>query len=116
MFALKRVALQTTSRRLLSSTLIRRNVIQDLYLKELNSVRLPEINLADANVKHWSPPVAPVFTNELANATDAKTLKSYEEEPVEVVQTNAAEEGADASTAAEEDWLVLEEEPEEEHH
>ncbi|KAL6942314.1 hypothetical protein ACO0QE_003485 [Hanseniaspora vineae] len=107
------------SKRFLSITLPKNNAVSELYLKELKSVKLPEVNLADANVKPFHAlKVSPYASDILqANESEKDALKTYESEPVEVLkavqqQTDAAEQ----TGAEEEDWLVIEDDVEEETH
>ncbi|BAO40789.1 ATP synthase subunit H [Kluyveromyces marxianus] len=95
-----------------STSLIRRNVIQDLYLKELKSVNLKPVTAADAQgaVKPWTAPAAPKIPELELQSADA--LKEYAAADVETVkeateQANEVEEG---------DWLVLEEIEDDHHH
>lgn len=96
--------------RQLHYTPVNRNVVQDLYLKELKNVKLNPITAKDAegNVRPWSEPVKPKAPELEGQGTDA--LKAYSNEPVET-KTEAAEEEA----PVEDDWLVLEDDVEETH-
>ncbi|KAH7580550.1 ATP synthase subunit H, mitochondrial [Nakaseomyces glabratus] len=98
-----------TSLRQFSSCRVSRNIISDLYLKELKSVKVTPFSMKDAegNVKPWSPPAKPQAPqSELTSGNDL--LKSYKEEPVETLHTQPAE--TEGATQIEEDWLVLSEE------
>ncbi|KAM3075959.1 ATP synthase F0 subcomplex subunit H atp14 [Clarireedia jacksonii] len=92
-------------------TAVRRaDLVQDLYLRELKSYKVPQVKASDAegHVLKFNPPKAPQSPEE----TDiAKELQAYEASTVEV--EGQAEGGV---VAKEEDWF--EEEPEEEdaHH
>ncbi|CCE65239.1 hypothetical protein TPHA_0K01050 [Tetrapisispora phaffii CBS 4417] len=88
------------------------DVLQDVYLKELKSVK--SVSFADAvanakgNVKQWVEPARPAAPAFDLSASD---VKKYIDEPVE---TAAAPASATAD-AVEEDWLVLDEPAEDEH-
>lgn len=96
--------------RQLHNTAVKRNVVQELYLKELKNVKLSPITAKDAegSVKPWSEPVKPKIPELEGQGTDA--LKAYSSEPVET-KTAAVEEEA----PVEEDWLVLEDDVEDTH-
>ncbi|KAL3230060.1 ATP synthase subunit H, mitochondrial [Nakaseomyces bracarensis] len=100
-----------TTLRQFSSGRVTRNIVSDLYLKELKAVKLAPFSLKDAegNVKPWSPPAKPQVPNsELQSGNEL--LKSYKEEGVETLHTQSAVE--EGQQQIEEDWLVLaEEEP-----
>lgn len=94
-----------------STSLIRRNVIQELYLKELKSVNLKPITAADAqgSVKPWAAPATPKIPE--LELQSAEALKEYASANVETVS-----EASEQTTEVEEgDWLVLEE-LEDAHH
>ncbi|CAH01282.1 Atp14 [Kluyveromyces lactis] len=94
-----------------STSFIRRNVIQDLYLKELKAVNLKPITAADAQgaVKPWTTPAAPKLPELELQSADA--LKEYASSGVETV-SEANEQSAEVEEG---DWLVLEE-LEDAHH
>lgn len=96
--------------RQLHYTPVNRNVVQELYLKELKNVKLTPITAKDAegSVKQWSEPVKPKEPELEGQGTDA--LKAYSSEPVETKSTTVEEE-----TPVEEDWLVLEDAEEDSH-
>lgn len=80
--------------------------MQDLYLKELKSYKVPAVKASDADshVQKWSAPAPPKSPEE---ADIASELKAYEASGVDV--EGQAEGGA---AQEEQDWFV--EEPEEE--
>lgn len=94
------------STRWFSLSVKRNNIIQDLYLKELKSIKLQPINVADAHgsVKPWTEPCQPKLPELELGASGA--LKSYSEMEVETIQENTSSEGAEIEVG---DWLVLEE-------
>lgn len=99
----------STAVRHFSSGRVTRNIISDLYLKELKAVKLAPFSLKDAegNVKPWAPPAKPTAPS---SELSGDLLKTYKEEDVETLHTQPTEDGASAQV--EEDWLVLaEEEP-----
>ncbi|PQE11298.1 hypothetical protein CJF31_00001109 [Rutstroemia sp. NJR-2017a BVV2] len=86
------------------------DLVQDLYLRELKSYKVPQVKASDSegHVQKFNPPKPPQSPEE----TDiAKELQAYEASTVEV--EGQAEGGAEAKEL---DWF--EEEPEEEgaHH
>lgn len=90
-----------------SSGRVTRNIVSDLYLKELKAVKVAPFSLKDAegNVKPWAPPARPTPPQ-----SELGDLKNYKDEAVETLHAPATESGATAQV--EEDWLVLaEEEP-----
>ncbi|BAP69412.1 ATP synthase subunit H [Kluyveromyces marxianus] len=95
-----------------STGLVRRNVIQELYLKELKSVHLKPVTAADAqgSVKPWTPPAAPKIPELELQSADA--LKEYASSEVETVK-EATEQAAEVEEG---DWLVLEEIEDDHHH
>lgn len=95
-----------------ATSTVRRNVIQDLYLKELKAVKLQPLTAADAEaaVKPWAEPVAPKVPELELQSADA--LKQYAEAGVET----APEAGETAVEVEEGDWLVLEELEDDHHH
>ncbi|SCW00597.1 LAFE_0C07712g1_1 [Lachancea fermentati] len=102
-----------TAARSFATTRVSANVIQDLYLKEIKSVKLQPISAKDAEgaVKPWVAPQAPKIPQVEAQGADA--LKAYAEQDVEV----AKEKGEEASNETDEqDWLVLEEIEDDHHH
>lgn len=106
------VVLQRSNARLLSSTSVRRNVIQELYLKELKNVKLNPITAKDAegSVKPWTEPVKPKIPEIEGQGNEA--LKAYQNESVETKSSEAAP--AEESNV-EDDWLVLEDVEEDSH-
>ena len=100
--------------RAFTSSAARFNVIQDLYLREIKSVKLQPIAAKDAegSVKPWSAPAQPKLPELEAQGADA--LKAYSEQDVEVSKDAAS---AESSVENEEqDWLVLEEIEDDHHH
>ncbi|SCU90494.1 LADA_0F04478g1_1 [Lachancea dasiensis] len=108
--ALKFAAPRAT--RTFASTGVRANAIQELYLKEIKSVKLQPVSAKDAegSVKPWSAPKAPQ-TPEL-EGQGPEALKAYVDEDVLVSKTQEES----AAETEEQDWLVLEEIEEETHH
>ncbi|QLG74340.1 hypothetical protein HG535_0G02240 [Zygotorulaspora mrakii] len=104
--------LQRSNVRLLSSSPARRNVVQELYLRELKNVKLSPITAKDAegSVKPWSEPVKPSIPDVEAQGNDA--LKAYQDE---LVETKGSEAGASEDGNIEDDWLVLDDVEEESH-
>ncbi|TVY36927.1 ATP synthase subunit, mitochondrial [Lachnellula subtilissima] len=96
-------------RTFITPTAARRDLIQDLYVRELKAYKVPAVKATDAegNVQKFAAPAAPKSPEE---ADIANELKSYEASAVEI--EGQAEGGAAASQ--EFDWF--EEEPEEEAH
>jgi F-type H+-transporting ATPase subunit h len=84
--------------------------VQDLYVKELKSYKVPPVkpNDAEGHVQKWSTPKTPKSPEE---ADIASELKAYESSTVDV-------EGQAEGGAAEKEVDWFEEEPEEEtaHH
>ncbi|KAL6939492.1 hypothetical protein ACO0RG_003333 [Hanseniaspora osmophila] len=107
-----------TSKRFLSVTFPKNNAVSELYLKELKNVKLPEINLADANVKPFHALKVSPYANDILQASESEkdALKSYESEPVEVLKAVQETDAAEQTGAEEEDWLVIEDDVEEETH
>ena len=112
--------LRTSSRRLFSMTIIRKNLIQDLYLRELRQNNIDMATLESnpslqSNIISWKQPIPPTAPSlELDNST----LADYINEPVETLHTtepvtsiaadnNNINEGT-TMQSEEEDWLVLE--------
>ncbi|AET38604.1 F1F0 ATP synthase subunit h Ecym_3095 [Eremothecium cymbalariae DBVPG len=97
-----------------SLSVARRDLVQDLYLKELRNTKVASMTSQDAqgSVKPWvlpSKPSAPEFG--LSGAVDE--LNAYEAQEVETV---GEQEAAETTEAAEGDWLVLEEVEEKDSH
>lgn len=106
------VPLSLRAARGFSSGVVRRNVIQELYLKELKAVKLQPISASDAHgsVKPWTEPVAPKVPELELQSADA--LKEYASSEVETVK-DAGEQAAEVEQG---DWLVLEELEDDHHH
>ncbi|CUS22580.1 LAQU0S06e01266g1_1 [Lachancea quebecensis] len=100
------------SARTFASTRVRSNVIQDLYLREIKSVKLQPVSAKDAegSVKAWTAPQAPKAPELEAQGPEA--LKAYAQEDVHVTKTEAEF----AAESEEQDWLVIEDIEEESHH
>ncbi|KAK9479453.1 ATP synthase complex subunit H-domain-containing protein [Lipomyces japonicus] len=82
----------------------RRDIIQDLYLKELKAYKVPVVKASDSvgQVKPWEIPAAPKApTLEAGTAAD---LAEYESQVVEVEGVSAAVE----EEPEVEDWFVVE--------
>lgn len=96
--------------RQLCQTSVRRNAVQELYLRELRNAKLSPVTAKDAegNVKPWVNPVKPQQPALEGQGADA--LKAYADEAVETKSSVVEEEDA-----VEEDWLVLEDAPEDAH-
>ncbi|TVY52560.1 ATP synthase subunit H, mitochondrial [Lachnellula cervina] len=96
-------------RTFITPTAARRDLIQDLYVRELKAYKVPVVKATDAegSVQKFTAPAAPKSPEE---ADIANELKSYTASAVEI--EGQAEGGAAASQ--EFDWF--EEEPEEEPH
>ncbi|TVY92552.1 ATP synthase subunit H, mitochondrial [Lachnellula willkommii] len=96
-------------RTFITPTAARRDLIQDLYVRELKAYKVPAVKATDSegSVQKFAAPAAPKSPEE---ADIANELKSYTESAVEI--EGQAEGGAPASQ--EFDWF--EEEPEEEAH
>ncbi|TVY14330.1 ATP synthase subunit H [Lachnellula arida] len=96
-------------RTFITPTAARRDLIQDLYVRELKAYKVPAVKATDSegSVQKFAAPAAPKSPEE---ADIANELKSYTESAVDI--EGQAEGGAPASQ--EFDWF--EEEPEEEAH
>ncbi|KAK9385041.1 ATP synthase complex subunit H-domain-containing protein [Lipomyces mesembrius] len=98
-------------RRRFGTSMPRRDIIQDLYLKELKSYKAPPVKATDSvgQVKPWVAPSTPAPP--VVEASAPTDLSEYESQIVEVEGVSAAaEEESDV-----EDWFVVE--PlETEHH
>lgn len=110
---LKTLRASSPQARLLSTTLTRQNVLQELYLKELKNVKLSPLSAQDAeeSVKPWVEPTKPKVPE--VEAQDPEELQAYKNEPVETVSETT---DGHAEQAADEDWLVLEDAEEEGSH
>ena len=99
--------------RLLSTSAVRRNVLQDLYLRELKNIKLAPITPKDAegSVKPWEEPSKPKVPELEAQGTEA--LQAYKSEPVETLSESA---DGQVEEPVEEDWLVLDDAEEVSYH
>ncbi|EDO15864.1 hypothetical protein Kpol_1009p10 [Vanderwaltozyma polyspora DSM 70294] len=100
--------------RVIGARFISNDVLQDLYLKELKSAKpmSMQTDIDNANVKKWVEPIKPTIPQEEVTRDQ---LKQYTDEPVETVKAGASA-AEDSNAAIAEDWLVLEEEPEDAAH
>lgn len=117
---LSRASCATVSRRALSSSAARHNLIQDLYLKELKGAKIDMATLQSPesiaeNVIAFSAPVTPKAPG--LEAAQKENLTDYINESVETTLDKAADAAAvKQDPEQDEDWLVIEDEPEEAHH
>lgn len=97
--------------RLLSTTTPRLNLIQDLYLKELTSVKnaldMSKIATPKGNVLEWTTPAKPTVPS--LEAKDDSILQEYINSKVATTDTNVDNNNASTTEndAEEEDWLVI---------
>ncbi|KAL8923958.1 MAG: hypothetical protein Q9172_002885 [Xanthocarpia lactea] len=91
------------------NSILRADLVQDLYLKEIRAYKPPPLKPSDSegHVQRFSAPKAPQSPDE---GDIARDLKAYEEQQVEVEGQAAPGE----SGAAEESWFE-DDEDEEEH-
>ncbi|KAF2761431.1 hypothetical protein EJ05DRAFT_536206 [Pseudovirgaria hyperparasitica] len=113
--SLLRVARQQPAlrRTFITPTAVRQaDLVQDLYLRELKSYKIPQVKASDAegHVQKFSIPKAPASPEE---SNIANELKDYETQQVEVEGAASTEGGA---APVEEDWFEEEPEEEEAHH
>ncbi|KAK7204034.1 mitochondrial F1F0 ATP synthase subunit Atp14 [Myxozyma melibiosi] len=94
-------------RRRFGTTLARRDLISDLYIKELKSYQAPPVKASDSvgQVKPWTPPAAPAIPTVEAGAE--ADLAEYEAQAVEVEDSTVAEGEVAAPTESLEDWFVV---------
>ncbi|KAK9235516.1 ATP synthase complex subunit H-domain-containing protein [Lipomyces kononenkoae] len=100
-------------RRRFGTSLPRRDIVQDLYLKEIKNYKAPPVKATDSvgQVKPWVVPSAPAPP--AAEASAPTDLEDYESQVVEVEGVAAASEEEPQSDL--DDWFVVE--PiEDEHH
>lgn len=92
----------------------RADFVQELYLKELKSYKVPAVKAEDATgqVATFSLPKTPASPEE---ADLASSLQEYESMAVEVEGQETPADG-EASAAPVEDWFVEEEEEDDHHH
>lgn len=97
-----------SSVRLFSNTSRTSNLIQDLYLKELVSVRnsldISKIASPKGNVLEWKTPSKPVIPN--VEGGEESSLQDYINSKVSVI-SEAGSEQAQKEEEFEEDWLVI---------
>jgi len=100
----------TLRRNFITPTFTRRDIIKDLYLRELSIYRPPVVKLTDAEgqVKSWKSPTPPSLPLEAVGDLAAE-LAAYESQEVETESTTA-EGGNQVNT--EEDWFEPDEEEE----
>ncbi|KAK9453109.1 ATP synthase complex subunit H-domain-containing protein [Dipodascopsis uninucleata] len=98
-------------RRGFATSVARRDLVQDMYLKELKSYKAPTITASDAvgQVKPWVPPTAPAVPT--VEASSDADISEYATQTVEV---EGIAEVAEESTSDIDDWFVVE--PLEDHH
>ncbi|CCD24580.1 F1F0 ATP synthase subunit h NDAI_0D02660 [Naumovozyma dairenensis CBS 421] len=98
------------------TTVNRQDVVQDLYLRELKSLRngkgLPSKEELEASLeaaKQWTAPGTPTKPTLLGQQEEESLLKSYKDQEVETtsVKKPSDVDAEDAETAENEDWLVL---------
>lgn len=103
-----------------SITTTKNDLLQDLYLKELKSTKFDMASLQSPesiaeNVISFSAPAKPKLPTLEASQKD--NLQDYINENVETTLDTAADAAAvEQDVAQDEDWLVIEDEPEEAHH
>lgn len=101
--------LSKNSVRLFSNTSRSSNLIQDLYLKELTSVRngldMSKIASPKGNVLEWHTPSRPVVPKVEGN--EDALLQDYIDSKVSVMNESGPEQ-AQTEQELEEDWLVIE--------
>ena len=98
------------------SAVSRADLIQEMYIRELNNYKSPpaDAKAAEQATKAWKVPQSPAVPS-MEDNIDAE-LNAYREEAVELNTSSAAATAEDGkATEVEEDWLVIED-PEEEHH
>ncbi|SMN19057.1 similar to Saccharomyces cerevisiae YLR295C ATP14 Subunit h of the F0 sector of mitochondrial F1F0 ATP synthase [Maudiozyma saulgeensis] len=106
--------------RAFSITAYKNDLLQDLYLKELKNTKFDMASLQSPesiaeNVIQFSAPAKPKVP--VLEATQKDTLQDYINENVETTLDTAANAAAEEQDVAQdEDWLVIEDEPEESHH
>ncbi|CAN6637238.1 ATP synthase subunit H, mitochondrial [Trichomonascus vanleenenianus] len=95
-----------TLARSIQTTAIKRDLVKDLYLKELKAFKPTPRTAADAQgeVRQWNVPQAPQAPK--LEAAEADALAQYEAQEVEV--ETAIPEGEDAPAASMEEWFVVE--------
>ncbi|KAI0462964.1 ATP synthase F0 subcomplex subunit H atp14 [Komagataella kurtzmanii] len=111
MFAVIRSSALRTQVRAFSAAPARRNLISDLYVKELKGFKPTPLSAADAEgaTKPWAKPASPKVPS--LEGETAEALQQYETSDVETVQAALSESASEVT----EDWFVF---PEEEtaHH
>ncbi|ODV61746.1 F1F0 ATP synthase subunit h ASCRUDRAFT_75039 [Ascoidea rubescens DSM 1968] len=112
--SIRTLSFQNVAIRSFSSSMARRNLLQDLYINELKAYKPTPLSAADAegNVKPFTLPAAPkVPSPELDLSTDLDAFKA------QAVETESATHEVSASSEnAADDWFVLEELPSGLHH
>ncbi|GMM54572.1 F1F0 ATP synthase subunit H [Maudiozyma humilis] len=117
---LSRAGCAAPARRALSVSAARHNLVQDLYLKELRGTKVDMAALQSPesiaeNVIAFSKPVTPSAPS--LEAAQKDSLQDYINEGVETTLDKAADAAAvKQDPEQDEDWLVIEDEPEESHH
>ncbi|CAB4254337.1 similar to Saccharomyces cerevisiae YLR295C ATP14 Subunit h of the F0 sector of mitochondrial F1F0 ATP synthase [Maudiozyma barnettii] len=101
-------------------TAYKNELLQDLFLKELKNTKFDMASLQSPesiaeNVIKFSAPTKPKIPT--LEAAQKDTLQDYINENVETSLDTAADAAAvQQDVAQDEDWLVIEDEPEESHH
>lgn len=94
--------------RLLTTTTPRGNLIQDLYLKELTSVKntldMSKITSPKGNVLEWKTPAKPTAPG--VEAKDDSILQDYIHSKVATMESTS-EQTSNQQDLQEEDWLVI---------
>ncbi|KAK9451632.1 ATP synthase complex subunit H-domain-containing protein [Limtongia smithiae] len=92
-------------RRSFASSVVRRDALQELYIKELKAYKAPVIKASDSvgQVKPWIAPAAPAIP--AVEAFAAADLAEYDTQVVEVEGIAAVEE---VPTEDLDDWFVVE--------
>lgn len=85
-----------------------RNLIQDLYLKEVKAFKPTPASAKDAesSVRAWAAPKAPAAPS--IEGTNTAELSEYESAAVEVEMNKPSTEGEQAPSASMEEWFVVE--------
>ncbi|CAL9728351.1 ATP synthase subunit H, mitochondrial [Monosporozyma unispora] len=101
--------LSSNSIRLLSTTRPNLNLIQDLYLKELNSVKngldMSKITSPKGNVLEWKNLTKPIIPN--IEGKDDSILNDYINSKVSTLENSENTQNNTTQQEVEEDWLVI---------
>ncbi|KAK9462114.1 ATP synthase complex subunit H-domain-containing protein [Lipomyces oligophaga] len=92
-------------RRSFATTPARRDLLQDLYIKELKAYKAPAVAADDSvgQVKPWSVPPAP-----LPPSLEAATPADLSEYDSQIVEVEGIAVGEEPSTESLDDWFVVE--------